>query len=284
MGDRKSFFLCVLSSCIACSASFASAAPIPWRVKVQDAVSEATKSGKPLLVSVSTDWCHYCKKMDLETFSNARVADHIQKCFVPLKVNGDKDRELVRMLGVQSFPTMVILAPNMKVIGTMKGFRTPDQLNEALESICTASEAHTQGGANSVAQVSSKNQTQPKTTLKVSPFGDHCPVTSFDTKRLMKSNADYAAPYRGYLVTFASDDARRRFLAQPDQYWPLLDGRCVVSALDEKTLRPGTWKHGVAFADRIWFLSSEEHMQRFSEQPEGYLDRLAQLMRASNSQ
>jgi len=178
---------------------------------------------------------------------------------------------------VQSFPTMVILTPNMKVLGTMKGFRTPDQLNAALESICTVSDTHTR------ATTSQDSNARTQQSLKVSPFGDHCPVTSFHSKRLMRSDASYSAPYRGYLVTFASDDARQRFLDQPDRYWPLLDGRCVVSALDEKTLRTGTWKHGVSFADRIWFLASAEHMQRFSEQPEGYLDRLAQLMKSTRS-
>lgn len=278
MSDRKSFVLCMLIS-LACVANFADAAAIPWRLKVKDAVNEATNSGKPLLVSVSTDWCHYCKKMDRETLSDARVAKHIGECFVPLKVDGDKNRELVRMLGVRSFPTMVILSPKMKVLGTMKGFRTANQLNAALESICSATEGHASAAAvaNDASGMAGGHALR-QISLKPSPFGEHCPVTSFHAQRLVKSDAAFETPYRGFLVTFASAKAQQRFLETPDHYWPLLDGRCVVSAIDEKTLRPGTWEHGVTFADRIWFLSSAEHMKRFAEQPEAYLNRLAQLV------
>lgn len=277
MGDRKSFVLCMLISLV-CFASAADAAAIPWRVKVKDAVTEATNLGKPLLVSVSTDWCHYCKKMDRETLSDARVAKHIEECFVPLKVDGDKDRELVRMLGVRSFPTMVILSPKMKVLGTMKGFRTADQLNAALESICSAAETPVSAPVGAREVLGRRgNHTLRETSLKPSPFGDHCPVTSFHAKKLVPSSAAFQTPYRGFLVTFATEEARQRFQESPDRYWPLLDGRCVVSALEETTLRPGTWEHGVAFADRIWFLASKEHMNRFAEQPEAYLNRLVQL-------
>lgn len=248
-------------------------AAIPWQVDVKRAVSEATKSGKPLLVSVSTDWCHYCKKMDQETLSDSVVARHIEDCFIPLKIDGDKNKELAQMLGVRSFPTMVIMSPKMKVLTTVKGYRTAKQLTATLDSICLASADHQNDTTRHPAHSASTSTSQ----TRFSSFGDHCPVTSFHSQNLIKGNRAFSLQFRGFEIRFASAEAMEQFRKTPQRYWPIIDGHCVVSAVEEDLLRKGNWAHGVSYADRVWFFSSKERMEKFAAQPMSYLDRLLKI-------
>ena len=251
-------------------------AAISWRMDVNRAVSEASSSGKPLLVSVSTDWCHYCKKMDQETLSDSGVEKHIETCFVPLKVDGDENKELAEKLGVRSFPTMVIISPKMKVLTTVKGYRTAEQLTQTLDSICLAGDAHHQHDAERVSHSAPSQNSQ----RQLSAFGVHCPVTSFHSKKLVKGTQAFGMQFRGFDVWFASAEAKKEFQKTPHRYWPVIDGHCVVSGVDENLLRQGSWEHGVSYADRIWFFSSQEQMERFAAQPMGYFDRLVKITNA----
>lgn len=273
--DFRTLYIVVLACVVLNTTSFSQAATIDWRRQVNDAVTEATKSGRPILVSISTDWCHFCKKMDRETLSDSRVANHVQKCFVPLKLDGDQNKELVRLLGVRSYPTTVILSPKMEVVTKLTGFQTADQLTHALELICNKSSRRSSSHTDSIS-----NPGQ----LKPSPFGQHCPVTSFDSKRLVNSDNRYRLVHRGYDISFASDQARQQFMANPESYWPVIDGRCAVALLDEKKLTPGSWENGVSFAGRVWFFSGQEQMQRFTKEPREYLNRLVEAMRRSASE
>ena len=45
---------------------------------------------KPILVDVYTDWCGWCKVMDKETYSNAKVADYINEHYYALKLNAER--------------------------------------------------------------------------------------------------------------------------------------------------------------------------------------------------
>jgi thioredoxin-related protein len=82
--------------------------------------SKAVKENKILMVEAYTDWCHSCKVMDRETFSDSTVIRTLNTHFVTVKLNPEKDRtfrfgdttmnqvELYRWLGYGNtfgFPT-----------------------------------------------------------------------------------------------------------------------------------------------------------------------------------
>ena len=274
--------------------SMATAAPISWQVGVQEAISEADKTGKPLFVTVSTSWCHYCIKMERETLSDVELSNHIQKCFVPLKIDGDANRELIQALGVDSFPTTLIMSSKMEVLQTLTGFRTAVQLDAALDKICQSQGQGAKKHHRLTNQQSSDSRTdsgtaRPKAdslaqakTPRSSPFGIHCPVTSYDEKQLVRGRDELILKYRGYEVHFVSHEALQRFEAQPHKFWPMLDGHCVVTALEDGLLRRGLWEQGVAYADRVWFFTSEEQMEKFAERPHIYLQRLVEVIQATS--
>ena len=119
---------------------------IQWRDNIQMAALEAQGADKPLLIEFSTTRCGYCKKMQRETFSNEKVISQVKKCFVPVSIDGNAHRRLAEQMGVRSYPTTVIVSPEMKVVAKIIGFRTADQLTVDLTKICTHSKPNSQHG------------------------------------------------------------------------------------------------------------------------------------------
>lgn len=54
--------------------------------------AKAMRINKILLVDIYTDWCHYCKVMDLQTYSNQQIINQLNQHFVCVKFNPEKAR------------------------------------------------------------------------------------------------------------------------------------------------------------------------------------------------
>jgi thioredoxin-related protein len=126
------FFLIFLSA-----SSFGqveAALKIKW-LKYDDAVKEATKKKKLILIDVYTDWCGWCKVMDKSTFSDQEVIKYGSKKYVFVKLNAEgketvmykniplTEREFAsKILGVSSYPTTVYVDNKEEIISTVPGY------------------------------------------------------------------------------------------------------------------------------------------------------------------
>ena len=101
----------------------------------------AKKQKKMLVVDIYTDWCHWCKVMEKDTYGNKRVIDFAKSNAVMAKLNAEstekfkfKDafytgRELSMMLGVEGFPTTAFMTSDGELITKISGFIPPDKFN-----------------------------------------------------------------------------------------------------------------------------------------------------------
>ena len=55
------------------------AAEIEWRPWGEPAFAEARRLGRPILLSLSAVWCHWCHVMDETSYSDARVIARDQR-------------------------------------------------------------------------------------------------------------------------------------------------------------------------------------------------------------
>ena len=60
---------------------------IQWRGWTKSALAEAGKKNKPILLSLSAVWCHWCHVMDETTYSDAELIAYINKHFIPIRVD-----------------------------------------------------------------------------------------------------------------------------------------------------------------------------------------------------
>ncbi|MEO8166786.1 MAG: DUF255 domain-containing protein [bacterium] len=104
-----------------------------WK-SFNDGMAEAKRSNKKILVDVYTDWCGWCKKMDAQTYENAKVAKYLSDRYVLVKLNAESgkklsyqgkqytEQELAGAFGVTGYPTTLFLKPNGEAITVYPGF------------------------------------------------------------------------------------------------------------------------------------------------------------------
>src|SRR5919106_3681549 len=78
--------------------------PVDWRPWGPEALEEARRDDKPLLVSIGYSACHWCHVMERESFEDAGTAAYMNEHFVPVKVDREErpDVDAIYMEAVQS--------------------------------------------------------------------------------------------------------------------------------------------------------------------------------------
>jgi thioredoxin-like negative regulator of GroEL len=115
------------------TASLATAQPVRWRYDYNAARHEAQEKSLPLILDFGTENCFWCRKLDETTFQEPAIANTLNQQFIPLKVDAHQNPLLTEALRVQSFPTLVLAAPDGKILGTLEGYLEAPRLNDHLQ-------------------------------------------------------------------------------------------------------------------------------------------------------
>ena len=117
-----------------------------WK-SFNDGMAEATKSGKKVMIDVYTNWCGWCKKMDKDTYSDAAVADYLNKKYVTIKLDAESskelqfhgkpytERELAAAFGISGYPSIIFLSEAGEPITVYPGYADAGQLRTVLSYI-----------------------------------------------------------------------------------------------------------------------------------------------------
>ena len=126
---------------------------IQW-MSMSEALTAQKSTPKNIFIDVYTVWCGPCKLYDRNTFSNPKVAAFINEHFYPVKFNGEGNESFVYQgkrydnprynpakakrrnsvhqfasyLGIRAYPTVVFLDEQGDLIKSVRGYRTPPQL------------------------------------------------------------------------------------------------------------------------------------------------------------
>jgi len=98
---------------------------IKWLPYSENMLSEAKKSGKPIIVDFSADWCVPCRKMELATFRDRSVVQEAETYFVTIRVDltrsGNREKEeMARRHNVRGVPTVLFLKPGGEEIENLR--------------------------------------------------------------------------------------------------------------------------------------------------------------------
>ncbi len=122
---------------------------INW-ISIEEAYAGAQQDGKKILIDFYTDWCGWCKKLDADTYSKAKVISYINEHFHAVKFDAEQRGELtlagrtygfidqgrrgvhefaaVMMNGRPSYPSTSILDANLNPITTVPGYHGPQEM------------------------------------------------------------------------------------------------------------------------------------------------------------
>src|SRR4051794_36245420 len=88
---------------------------VKWRSDYASARREAEAKGLPLVLDFGNAGCTFCVKMDLTTFRDEYVVKAMNEKFIPLKIDADRETNLVQLLNIRMYPTVVLAAPDGKI-------------------------------------------------------------------------------------------------------------------------------------------------------------------------
>src|SRR5690606_4425119 len=94
-----------------------------------------------------------------------------------------------------------------------------------------------------------------------------CPVSLVERQAWSAGDVRFGAIHRGRTYLFAGYEMQQRFLANPDQYSPVMAGNDAVLAIDSRQLVQGRREFGMFVDQRIYLFSSEATLRQFEANP-----------------
>jgi len=113
---------------------------VRWREWGEEAFREAQEQDKPILLSISATWCHWCHVMDrglpgdpvhTGTYSDPEIAELIHTYFVPIRVDTDRRPDINARYNMGGWPTTVFLTPDGEIL-TGGTYIPPHQMRQVL--------------------------------------------------------------------------------------------------------------------------------------------------------
>jgi uncharacterized protein YyaL (SSP411 family) len=107
---------------------------IKWHDWNEEVFQRAKAENKPVLLDISAVWCHWCHRLDKDTYAVPDIAEYIESHFIPIRVDTDKRPDINRRYNMGGWPTTAFLTPDGRVIGGGT-YIPPDQMRQTLRDI-----------------------------------------------------------------------------------------------------------------------------------------------------
>lgn len=106
-----------------------------WRSWSQEVFEQARRDDRLVLVDLVAEWCSFCKKMDLTTYRDPAVLDAIDKSYIPVRADPDKQPQLPPRFADYGRPSTVILAPDGSEVLRKQGYLKPQWMLWTLQAV-----------------------------------------------------------------------------------------------------------------------------------------------------
>ena len=113
------------------------AGEINWHEWGEPAFQEAQVEGKPVLLSISAAWCHWCHVMDETTLSDPEVIALVNGRFVAVRVDNDQRPDISSRYNMGGWPTTAFLTGDGDVI-TGATYMAAQEFKDALMQVLEA--------------------------------------------------------------------------------------------------------------------------------------------------
>jgi thioredoxin-related protein len=106
---------------------------IVWQTYTPAAFIQAKKEKKLVLIFGKAEWCPWCRATRNKVLTDPMVIQVINKYYVPVILDVDKEAILANQYDIRQLPTFVVSDANYKVLRTFAGYREPQDVAAMLE-------------------------------------------------------------------------------------------------------------------------------------------------------
>jgi len=146
----------VMAESISVSSEPIISSKVQW-ISFEEALERNKENPRKIFIDVYTDWCGWCKRMDKNTFENEKVATLLNEKYYAVKLDAEQKEdiefdgrtfkfvpegrngyhELAASLlnGKMSYPTVVFLDEEFRLITPVPGYQQPQDLHPILQFI-----------------------------------------------------------------------------------------------------------------------------------------------------
>ena len=112
--------------------------PIHWQTYASGmkAIKDGKKKG---FLHFYTDWCHFCKKMSQETFTDPKIIAYLNENFVNIRLNADQERDVAQQYVVSPVPDNWFIGDDGNPLSHFPGYIPPERLLAMLQFLHTDS-------------------------------------------------------------------------------------------------------------------------------------------------
>lgn len=118
---------------------------INWLEWGQEAFEKARKEKKPILMDIFGTWCHWCHRIEEDTYQKPEVIKQINRDFIAIRVDTDKRPDINERYNQGGWPTTAFLDHEGNVI-TGATYLPPEQMLSLLDQVKTVFENGKRGG------------------------------------------------------------------------------------------------------------------------------------------
>jgi thiol:disulfide interchange protein len=110
---------------------------IRWQ-SFADGMARGKSENKRVFLHFYAEWCAACKIMEDKTFKDPGVIAALNKDYVPVKVDVDRNRKISEMFKIKVLPDTWFIKGNTEIIGHRPGYIAPEQLKALLKMFMAA--------------------------------------------------------------------------------------------------------------------------------------------------
>ena len=95
---------------------------LKFYTNLEPALNEAKDKDKTIFVYIRSEYCHWCKRFEEESFTNQSIIKTLNENFILVSLDADKQRKEIRDFRVRGTPTGVFLDPGGTEIKRIPGY------------------------------------------------------------------------------------------------------------------------------------------------------------------
>jgi hypothetical protein len=132
---------------------------VRWQEWDDAAFARAKTEDKPILLDIGAVWCHWCHRMDADTYSHPQVFALINEHFVPIKVDNDRRPDINARYNMGGWPTTAFLTPDGEIL-TGATYVPPAQMLTLMRQVLAAYHNNRAALLEQIAQAARRRQEQ----------------------------------------------------------------------------------------------------------------------------